>query len=490
VGKYVDEYLEQKEAIQKNSDGASTELIESIVEAPHYKSSNRPKRKLTPAIVTRVKECLVENKKKRSRGQQKQQMKKCDIHQVLQSEGHDIGYTSICALINELEGTGQECFIKQAYEYGQVCEFDWGEVKVFIEGTLKKLQMAVFTTAKGNYRYAHLFVKQDTASFQYSHALFFDHIGGVYREVVYDNMKVAVKRFVGPNEKEATAGLLSLSLYYQFGFRFCNVRRGNEKGHVERSVEYVRRKAFCGRDEFASVDEANAHLLDVCERLNALPPTGQQQTAQDILECERPYLFPVGPMFECGELRDSKVDKYSTISVETCHYSVPDAYVGQMVTVRMYPERILCYAEGQRLCEHPRQHGFQLWSIQLDHYLRSLQRKPGALAGSVALQQSEERLQELYRCYYRQRPKDFIELLHYMKEEGKDVSEIEQRIRRLHEAGCMVVSTDKIKLACASGSQVAIPGDPDDIQHCAFAQLLRLSRLLPQPHEHAREVGA
>ena len=33
-------------------------------------------------------------------------------------------------------------------------------------------------------------------------------------------------------------------MYYQFGFRFCNVRKGNEKGHVERSVEYIRRKAF------------------------------------------------------------------------------------------------------------------------------------------------------------------------------------------------------------------------------------------------------
>jgi transposase len=72
--------------------------------------------------------------------------------------------------------------------------------------------MAIFTTAKGNYRYARLFVKQDTPAFQQAHALFFDHIGGVYRELVYDNMKVAVKRFVGPTEKEAARGLLSLSI--------------------------------------------------------------------------------------------------------------------------------------------------------------------------------------------------------------------------------------------------------------------------------------
>ncbi len=471
VGKYVEEYSSRKESIHGHSGESSAELIESIVEAPRYDSSNRQKRKLTAAIVTRVKACLLENKKKRSRSQHKQQMKKCDIHELLQSEGHEIGYTSICALINELEGKGQESFIKQSYEYGQVCEFDWGEAKLFIGGQLRKLQMAVFTSARGNYRYARLFVKQDTASFQHSHALFFEHIGGVYRELVYDNMKVAVKRFVGPTEKEATQGLLGLSLYYHFGFRFCNVRRGNEKGHVERSVEYVRRKAFCVRDEFVSVVQANVHLLEVCERLNDCPQAvHQHQTAREILEIERSYLLAVGPLFECGELRESRVDKYSTISVETCRYSVPEAYVGQMISVRMYPDRIVCYADDHRLCEHPRQHGFYQWSITLEHYLRSLQRKPGALPGSVALKQSDAQLQEIYWCYYRESPKDFIELLLYMKEEDKGLDEIAQRIRRLHEMGCMEITTAKIKLACAPASQPALLTRSDDIHRFALAQ--------------------
>jgi len=81
-------------------------------------------------------------------------------------------------------------------------------------------------------------------------------------------MRVAVKRFVGPTEKEATQGLLSMSMYYQFAFRFCNVRKGNEKGHVERSVEYIRRKAFCLVDEFDDLASANSHLLKIVGALN------------------------------------------------------------------------------------------------------------------------------------------------------------------------------------------------------------------------------
>ena len=57
-------------------------------------------------------------------------------------------------------------------------------------------------------------------------------------------MRLVIKKFVGRNEKEPTEALLKLSLYYRFNFRFCNVRSGNEKGHVERSVEVIRRKAF------------------------------------------------------------------------------------------------------------------------------------------------------------------------------------------------------------------------------------------------------
>ena len=50
---------------------------------------------------------------------------------------------------------------------------------------------------------------------------------GVYRTMVYHNMKVAVKKFVSRSEKEPTDDLLKLSLYYGFRYRFCNTRSGN-----------------------------------------------------------------------------------------------------------------------------------------------------------------------------------------------------------------------------------------------------------------------
>jgi len=96
--------------------------------------------------------------------------------------------------------------------------------------------MAVFTPAKSNYRFAMLFRTQDTPAFQQAHAEFFEHSKGSYKTMVYDNMRVAVKKFVGLYEKEPTKALTELSIYYGFKFRFCNIAVGNEKGNGKYTI--------------------------------------------------------------------------------------------------------------------------------------------------------------------------------------------------------------------------------------------------------------
>lgn len=485
VTKYIAEYAEHKQRLMEaltgeTTDETASELIRRLVEPPRYAATSRPNRKITDALTTRVRELLAENAQKRCRGQQKQQMKMCDMHAVLQGEGYDLGYSRLCTLVRDIEETPPESFIRQTYAPGEVCEFDWGEVKLRLADQVKRIQMAIFTSAKGNYRYAWLCMKQDTPAFQLAHALFFEHLGGVYRQLVYDNMKVAVKKFVGPTEKEATQGLLSLSLYYQFRFRFCNVRRGNEKGHVERSVEYVRRKAFSVRDEFVDLDEANRYLLEVCTRLNTIAQKDTDgQTAQDILDDERPYLLPVGPRFECGELRELRVDTYSTIRVDTCRYSVPETYVGQLLQVRVYPDRIQGYAHGQCVCRHARRSGRDEWSLTLAHYLHTLTRKPGALAGSLALTQLDQRLRTIYDAYYGERPKAFIELVQYMTTTGKTIEEIEAVIQQLRHTGVGRLTTDMIKLVCDREPESPSRRGSTAIEQAASAQLVLLAGLMP-----------
>lgn len=90
--------------------------------------------------------------------------------------------------------------------------------------------MAVFTAAKVNFRFSYLYHNQKMESFLDSHVKFFNRIGGIHKTLVYDNMKVAVAKFVSRTEKKPTEDLLKLSIYYGFKYRFCNTRCGNEKG--------------------------------------------------------------------------------------------------------------------------------------------------------------------------------------------------------------------------------------------------------------------
>lgn len=448
VDKYISEYQLALEKVQvATSEKELPLLISSIVERPRYDISTRKKRKINAEIIKEVTECLSENEKKKKLRQHKQVMKKIDIYEYLQEKGFNIGYSTVASLVNELESKGKEAFIRQEYFPGEICEFDWGEVKIKIKGKLEKFYIAVFTAAYSNFRFSVLFSRQDTQAFQQSHALFFSFIEGNYLTMVYDNMKVAVKRFVGRFEKEATDGLLKLSTYYTFDFRFCNIAKGNEKGHVERSVEYIRRKTFCRHDSFNSLEEANEHLKQKCIVLNTRPQKDKNgASAEDLFIAEKEVFRPALPPFESALLLCHKVDTYSTIIVSQNRYSVPDKFVGKMIDIRAYSDHIVCYFEGKEIARHPRTYMQHCWTISLEHYLKTLLRKPGAFKGSIAFSQAEKIVKEIYKTHFIGREKEFITLLLYQKEKRISFKYIDNIIHHLLQQSNKDITTDKIKI--------------------------------------------
>ena len=54
--------------------------------------------------------------------------------------------------------------------------------------------------------------------------------------------------------------LLELCTHYHFMVRPCQVGRGNEKGRVERAIQYVRRSFFAARP-FTTLEDFNRQAL-------------------------------------------------------------------------------------------------------------------------------------------------------------------------------------------------------------------------------------
>ena len=319
IRKYIRDYEEKLSEFNENlTEEDKTNIIDAITSKPKYTPSPRKKRALTNEVIDRIKYFLKENEQKRLTGLSKQQKKKIDMYETLIDEGFNVSYASVINAVNSIERKRREAYIRQEYSPGDIVEFDFGVVKINMPNdVIKEFQLAIFTTAYSNLRWARLFPKQNTACFLEAHAQFFKSIKGNHRTVVYDNTRVAVSKFVGLKEKEPTEALLKLSLYYKFDYRFCNAYRGNEKGHVERSVEYIRRKAFSDARVFNTLTEANIHLDEVLKKLNSKLLSRINKSPLELLEEEREYLLPDMPLYETASIADLRVSKYSTIIVDS-----------------------------------------------------------------------------------------------------------------------------------------------------------------------------
>ncbi len=53
--------------------------------------------------------------------------------------------------------------------------------------------------------------------------------------------------------------------------RFCNIAKGNEKGNVEKGVEFIRRKSFSSNNKFKTLNDANIHLKNILNKQNTKP---------------------------------------------------------------------------------------------------------------------------------------------------------------------------------------------------------------------------
>lgn len=473
VNKYVNEYCKNmKKLLAENPDYNQEELQADIFERPHYNTESRGPGEAAQTAVPIIKQCLEENARKRADGRGKQQMRKIEIYDYLKrSHGIKISYSTVRRLIEDLEGQENEAYIKQDYLPGRQTEFDWGTVHLDIGGTgYLKYQMAVFTSSYCNHRFARLYRTQDTAAFQESHADYFAYCKGVFRTVVYDNMKVAVKKFVGPTEKEPTEALLELSTYYGFRFRFCNVRSGNEKGHVERSVDVVRHAAFSkpGEDCFDTLEEANRHLLETCAGLNA-DKLSDGRIPDEIFQEERQALMAVPPKMSCFIKKAGlRVDKYSTITVNKVHYSVPEKLVGKNVDARIYTGMVAVYHNGKVVAAHVRHYRQGEYVLNIIHYLRTLEKKPGALPQSSALRQSDTMIKKIYDTYYSTDPKEFLQVLSLSRDIGTEA--VAAALEKLAQMVTGDFSAAKVRLICdqmaasgrTAGTQPTSPAVKED----------------------------
>lgn len=444
--KYWNEYQTNLSLLLSEDPNINThEIIESIVSEPTYNVSNRTSRKYTKEIDVLLDKILDEENLKKTRlGVNKQMLTKHQIYELIKANGFDIGETTIRNKIREKRNIQKEAYIKQEYVYGQRFEYDFGEVKLIIGGKNTKAFLAVLTAPASGLRWAYLYHNSKMSVFLDSQVRFFEMLGGCFKEGVYDNMKNVVTKFIGRNEKQLNEELIKLATYYSFEINVTNCFSGNEKGTVEEAVKYIRNKVFAIKYEFESFDEAEDYLQQELIKLNK----------NSLIEEEKKCLTEYRPKYEIADILSCHVNKYSFIQVDTNFYSVPDSLVDKYVTVKLYPNNLYVYYKQNLVTNHNRIQGKKKTCIDINHYLSTFKRKPGALRNSTALNSVPE-LKSLYNTYFKDNPRELIDLLSINKD--KTLNEV----------------IDLIK-AIKSGS---FPSVQNEIEHKTTNQLLEISSL-------------
>jgi len=412
VSKYWNEYRQQLRRLEEP--GADTKSVqEGLLLEPKYKATNRKRPKYTEELDKRLKAILKEETRKdRLFGAgHKQKLTNKQIHKKLVDEGFDISGVTINIALAAIRKRQKEVFIRQEYDLGDRLEYDFGEVFLDCGEGIKTYHMAVISSPAGGFRWMYLYTNQKKAVFMDSHVRFFEMMGGCYREIVYDNMRNVVTKFIGKNEKELNEDLVKMSIYYGFRVNVTNCFKGNEKGHVEGSVKIVRNQIFADKWAFNSLEDAQGYANSKLLKMNE----GSQMAA------EKKYLQPYRPPLELAVICEAKVNPSSLISVDTVFYSVPEYLVGKRVIIKKYHNEIRIYAGNEMVAKHKRLFGNSKMQVDIYHYLNTLRKKPGAVRNSVALK-SIPRLKAIFDTYYKNQPKKFIE--RFLENKALSIEEI------------------------------------------------------------------
>jgi len=248
-----------------------------------------------------------------------------------------------------------EAYLRLKTLPAEQAQVDWGHFGYLQIGRARRELMAfVMVLSYSRMIYLQFYHNAQMANFLNGHVNAFAALG-VPRVVLYDNLKSAVLQRHGSGI-HFNDQLLDLSAHYRFDPRPVAVRRGNEKGRVERAIRYIRDNFFAAL-EFEDLQSLNAQAIEWCTgKASRRPcPANPDITVADAFEQERAALQPLPEMpFDCDDAVNVQAAKTPYIRYDLNDYSIPHQFVRRTLQVRASPQQVRIYDAMECLATHPR----------------------------------------------------------------------------------------------------------------------------------------
>jgi transposase len=287
-----------------------------------------------------------------------------------------------------------EVFVPLIADAGVEGEVDWGQATVRLRGEEVVVHLFQMRACFSGAAFVMAFRDETQQAFLEGHARALEWHGGVFDVLRYDNLKSAVVRVLRGRRRVESDRFVALRSHYRFESVFClpGQQGAHEKGGIEGEVGRYRRRHLVPVPDVDSMEELNELLEEACWADLERTITGQTETVAQRRDQERVLLntLPREP-FPTWEETSPRVDAKALATVRTNRYSVPAKLAGRKIRARIGASEISFWHDGHEVARHERLTGKHQISAKLDHYLDLLQRKPGALARSLALHQQRDR---------------------------------------------------------------------------------------------------
>lgn len=232
-----------------------------------------------------------------------------------------------------------EAYLRMRVLPAEQAQVDWGSFDTIRIGrATRPLNCFVMVLSWSRAIHALFTVDQTLESFMRGHVEAFEYFGGAARSLLYDNLRSAVLERRG-DAIRFHPRLLELCGHYHFAPRPCAPARGNEKGRVERAIQYLR-TSFIAARPYRDLDDLNAQFRrwrDEVAHARKVP-NDSSMTVAAALAHERTLLLPLPEHpFETDLIRAVSSGKTPYLRFDRNLYSIPHRLARQPLTLVASP---------------------------------------------------------------------------------------------------------------------------------------------------------
>ena len=412
IGKVRRMFHRQEKSVREISriTSLSRNTIRKWLDTPLEGEPKCRQRQLQPGKLTAFHEALQQALKADAHRPKRERRTALALYAQIKMAGYEGGYSRVTDFIRAWrQGEGQavltKAFVPLNFEQGEAFQFDWSEEGLVVGGIYYRVQVSHMKFCASRAFWLVAYPSQGHEMLFDAHTRSFAALGGIPRRGIYDNMKTAVDKVKKGKGRVVNARFAVMCAHYLFDADFCNVASGWEKGIVEKNVQDSRRRIWidAAKQRFGSFDELNAWLGTRCRaQWEAIRhPDHDQFSVAEMLEHEQSHLMPMPEPFDGYVENPARVSSTCLVSVSRNRYSVPCELAGQMVSARLYPNRVVVAAGDAIVASHQRHNERGQTRYDWQHYIPLLQRKPGALRNGAPFADMPEPLQQLRHALLR-----------------------------------------------------------------------------------------